>query len=69
MKANFERWVKKPVRGKPKSIFSELEVDEQIFSDKPFIVIYRSIYNLQKKYGKEFEYMKIKNGIVVKRVK
>lgn len=64
----FEKWTPTHRRGKSTEL-SRLKVGEMWFSDQPYKKLYSRIYGLQKRQGTEFEYMKISNGIIVKRVK
>lgn len=63
----FQKWVPKKSSKHRESLLSGLAVGEMCYFDDEFKPLYSRVYYHQRKYGKEFSYMKIKNGIVVKR--
>ena len=65
----FEKWTGKQRKGRSPSEFAELKIGECYFTDKEWSKLYRQVYHLEKTTEKVFEYMEIKNGYVVKRIK
>ena len=65
----FEKFTKKSRRGPVPSEFANLEINECYLTDKDWDKLYRMIYSLQRRTGKEFVYQKIKYGYIVKRIK
>jgi len=66
----FEKYIpKRSGRAGRHSPISDLKVGECWFLPEPYSTkLYNRIYQHQRKYGKVFEYMEIKNGTIIKRV-
>jgi len=66
--STFERWTGVKYKGR-RSPITELKVREAWFFDMPMANVKRMVSHQTKKYGKEFEFMTIKNGVVLRRCK
>ena len=64
---NYKKFVSDRRPG-PKSPLSDLEIDEAWFFEGSYYPnLYQRLHRYEKKTGKKFEYLEIKNGVVVRR--